>query len=75
MKSANDNSALESLARRAAKRAGFVARKSARRQGSIDNFGGFQIVDLATNLVVAGRRSDMTAEDVIKWCEGPYYAE
>ena len=74
MKSTNE-AALEARARRAAKRAGFVARKSTWRLGSIDNFGGFQIIDPETNLVVAGRRFDMTADDVIKWCEAPYYAE
>lgn len=75
MKSANDNAALEARAHRAAKSVGCVARKSPWRRNSIDNLGGFLIVDRESNLVVAGRRFDMTAEDVIKWCEAPYYAE
>jgi hypothetical protein len=37
--------ALEQKARRIARRAGFVAKKSRLRANSIDNEGGFQIVD------------------------------
>jgi hypothetical protein len=61
--------ALEARARRAARRVGLIARKSRWRQGSIDNFGEFMLVDLYGNYVVAGSRFDMTAEDVIAYCE------
>jgi hypothetical protein len=52
----------------AAKRAGLKARKSRWRRNSIDNYGGFQIVDPYRNWVVAGVRYDMTADAVIKFC-------
>ena len=57
-------------ARRAAKRAGFVARKSPRRQDDIDNFGGFQVVDPERNFVIFGPRYDLSAEDVVEFCKG-----
>ena len=60
--------ALEARARRAAKRAGLRAVKS-RKQESLDNFGGFMLVDLQTNGVVDGRRYDLTPEDVIQICQ------
>jgi len=41
--------ALEARARRAARRAGLVARKSRWRQNSIDNFGDFQLIDPERN--------------------------
>jgi hypothetical protein len=58
---------LESRARRAARRAGYVARKS--RRLSIDNYGGFRIIEPRHNFVVAGSRFEMTAQDVIDFCE------
>jgi hypothetical protein len=63
-----DTPALESRARRAAKRAGYVARKSRWRRDSIDNYGGFQIIDAHRNFVVAGTRYDLSAQDVIDLC-------
>ena len=59
---------LEARARRAAKRVGLVARKSRWRQGSIDNFGEFMLVDPYRNFAVAGSRFDMSAEQVIEFC-------
>lgn len=75
--------ALESRARRVARRISngyyedlngyrhgrYRAVKSRRRTGSIDNLGGFQIVDVCQNAVVAGSRYDLTAEDVIAYFE------
>ena len=55
-------------ARRAAISAGYVARKSRWRKWSIDNHGGFMIVDSSTNFPVCGFRFDMDAEEVIEWC-------
>ncbi len=61
-------SALESRARRAARRVGLAARKSRWRANSIDNHGGFMIVDPMNNWVVHGSRYDLSAEDVIDYC-------
>ena len=58
--------ALEQRARRAARRAGLIARKSRWRVGSADNFGGFTLVDPRTNGVVDGPRFDLSAEYVIE---------
>lgn len=63
------NSADDSAARRAAKRAGLRAKRSRWRRFSFDNFGGYQLVDTWNNFVVAGARFDMTAEEVIAFCE------
>ncbi len=62
------NTAMEARARRAARGAGMVVRKS-RRELSLDNCGGFMLVDPRTNFPVDGSRYDMTAEDVIRWCQ------
>jgi hypothetical protein len=58
----------DSAARRAARRAGFIARKSRWRKYSIDNHGDFMIVDPETNGAVAGSRYDLTADEVVEWC-------
>lgn len=58
----------EHQARRAAKRAGLMARKSRWRKHSIDNMGEFMIVDPNGNYVVAGARFDFTADDVVAFC-------
>jgi hypothetical protein len=59
--------ALDSRARRAARRCGLHATKSRWRRNSIDNFGGFALVD-ERNCIVAGAHFDMSAEDVIDYC-------
>jgi hypothetical protein len=64
-----NNQSLEQKARRVAKRAGFVAKKSRWRAHSVDNLGGFRIVDPYFNSVQEGVRFDMTAEDVIDYCQ------
>jgi len=61
--------AMEHRARRAAKRHGLVARKSRWRRDSVDNHGGFMLVDSYNNNVVAGARFDMTADDVVEFCK------
>lgn len=50
---------LEQRARRSARRSGLEARKSRWRAGSIDNLGGFMLVDPMRNWVVAGSRFDL----------------
>jgi hypothetical protein len=60
--------ASEQRARRAARRQGYQALKSRWRRDSIDNHGGFMIVDPYTNIPVAGWRYDMSSEEVIDWC-------
>ena len=59
---------LDSRARRAAHKAGLVARKSRWRRYSIDNLGEFMLVDPATNIAQAGFRFDLSAEEVIALC-------
>jgi len=59
---------MEARARRVAKCEGWLARKSRWRVGSIDNLGGFAIIDPVTNGIVYGPQFDLTAEDVIEIC-------
>ena len=61
--------AIDHRARRAAKRVGLVARKSRRRSRTIDNHGGFQLIEPLSNAVVRGERFDMSAEDVLEFCK------
>jgi len=61
--------ALDQRARRAAKRIGLVAQKSRRGAGTVDSWGGYQLIDSHHNLVVDGSRFDLSAEEVIKICE------
>ena len=58
----------KSQARRAAKRVGLQARKSRWRANSIDNRGGFQIMDPMRNWIVAAEKFNFTAEDVVGFC-------
>ena len=60
--------AMEARARRAANSVGLIARKSRRRVGSIDNCGGFMIVEPSSNFPVAGFGYDLGAEAVIEYC-------
>jgi hypothetical protein len=59
--------ALDQRARRAARRVGLLARKSRWRANSIDNLGGFQIVDPSNNFIVDGSRFDLSATDVMAY--------
>ncbi len=57
--------AWDARARRIAKKYGFRAVKSRWRKDSIDNHGGFQLIDAYTNTVTMGDKFDATAEEVI----------
>ena len=60
--------ALDARARRAAKRVGLVARKSRRRAVSLDDFGGYALIDPHLNFIVAGEKYNLDAEAVIEYC-------
>jgi hypothetical protein len=62
--------ALDARARRAARSAGLIARKSRWRRDSIDNYGDFMLIEVSGNYPVAGFRFDMSADDVIAYCKG-----
>ena len=53
--------------RRMARRHGYAVRKGRWRLDSIDNLGGYMVVNPAANLVVAGARFELTAADVAAW--------
>jgi hypothetical protein len=61
--------ALDARARRAARRVGLIACKSRWRANTIDNFGGFMLIDPFTNFAVAGIRFDLTAADVLEFLQ------
>jgi hypothetical protein len=61
---------LDQRARRSAERVGLKAIKSRKRCTSIDNYGGFMIIDPARNWVEAGNCFDLSADEVIVFCEG-----
>lgn len=63
----SDN-AMDQRARKAAKRAGFVARKSRWRRDSVDNRGEYMLMDPQCNRVVGGEHFDMAASEVIEFC-------
>ena len=58
---------LDSKARSAARRVGLLVRRS-RRQLSIDNRGGYMVVDPYLNMILAGEKYELTAEDVLEFC-------
>lgn len=60
--------ALEQRARRQAKSVGLVAIKSRKGVDSIDNLGGFKILDATLGTIEAGERFGLTAEEVIAYC-------
>jgi hypothetical protein len=55
-------------ARRAAKRIGLLARKSRWRRDTVDNYGGFMLLEPYQNRAVAGLRFNLTAADVVTRC-------
>ena len=55
--------ALEARARRVAKGAGYIAGKSRWRRGTVDNHGGFTIINPYRNSIVAAPRFEFTAQD------------
>jgi hypothetical protein len=63
-----DEKTLEQRARRTAKRVGLRATKSRWRRDTIDNYGGFQLVDPDRNAVIDGVRFELTAQEVMDRC-------
>ena len=55
--------------RRALMVEGYSLRKS-RKPISIDNMGGYMIVDTFSNCVVAGSRYELTLDNVFEWLKG-----
>ena len=68
MSSDNETVKMEARARRAAKRVGWLARKSRWRAGTSDNHGEFTIIDPLHNNFLYGEKFDLSAEDVIEIC-------
>ncbi len=54
----------ENAARRWAKRHGLILRKSRAQRLSLDNLGGYMLVDDERNLAVAGERYNLDLDDV-----------
>jgi hypothetical protein len=61
--------ASESAARRAARKVGLVAKKSRWRRDSMDNHGGFMLIEPNRNAIVAGEKFDLSADDVVRFCQ------
>lgn len=61
---------IDQRARRAAERIGLKAIKSKSGRGSVDNDGGFMIIDPARQWIEAGHRFDLSADEVIVFCKG-----
>ena len=60
--------AVEARCSKALKNMGLLLRKSRKRKNfTVDDLGGFMIVDQAGNYVVAGSKYDMTLSDVLHW--------
>jgi len=38
------------------------------RRDTVDNYGGYMLIDPWHNTAVAGSRFDLTAADVVEWC-------
>ena len=51
------------------RRRGLALRKS-RASISVDNHGGYQVLEARQNVVIAGRRFDLSLEDVAEWIRG-----
>jgi hypothetical protein len=60
--------AIDKRARTAAERVGLKARKTRWRVDTIDNQGGYQLINPLRNAVVDGGRFDLSAEEVIERC-------
>lgn len=60
--------AREQAARRKLAKQGYILVKSKCRNTTIDDHGGYRIVDLR-NIIVAGEKFTLTLEDVEKWCD------
>lgn len=57
---------LEISLRRNLKKAGYLLRKS-RKPISLDNHGGYMIIDASSNTVVCGSCYELTLDDVVDW--------
>jgi len=58
---------LEAFARRAARRAGLIAKKWRGRLGTIDDHGGFMLIELVSNCVIERERFQLSPDDVIEF--------
>lgn len=58
----------ERVLRRTLNKAGYALRKS-RANISLDNLGGYMIVDIGMNALVAGSRFEMDLDDVCAWVQ------
>ena len=58
---------LESRARRTAAREGYRALKTRWRSGSCDNHGEFMLVEVGSNVPVAGFKYDMSASEILEY--------
>jgi hypothetical protein len=56
-------------AKGAAHKAGLIAVKTSMERNAIDRTGGFRLLDGQHGNVVAGERFDLSAADVIEYCE------
>jgi hypothetical protein len=61
------DAAREARLRRSAKRLGYALKRSSWRRGSIDNLGGFQIIDPYRNWIVGGERFNLDLDGVEAW--------
>lgn len=67
----SDDRRLEARARRAARRVGYLVRKSRQRTNvpNLHNLGGYMLIDAERNWVVQGSDFELSAQDVIEFCE------
>lgn len=68
IRAARQKMRLETRARRTARTVGLAARKTRWHAGSVDNCGGFRLLDPHSNSVIAGEKFDLTPEQVIVLC-------
>ena len=65
-----DDKARESQVRRKLQKDGFILNKSRIRNTTLDDHGGYRIVNAYTNGVEAGERFDLDLDDVEKFANG-----
>ena len=58
---------MDTRARRAARRVSLIARRSRWRRDTVDNYGGFQLIN-DRNRIIAGYRFDLSPEEAIDYC-------
>jgi hypothetical protein len=63
------NTVSDSTARRAARKAGLVAKKSRWRKNSSENQGGFMLIEPSRNIALDGWKFDLNAKEVVAFCE------